>query len=108
MPRTKPRPFTQWAAKDAMREADAIKCLLNGVIQGMLTGAREDEIAEKILRCRSLIDDLRDHLATLRDGPQIEDLVDWIFNDETLLAVIVYRLEGMSWPPPEHDEVCDE
>jgi len=94
MPRTDPRPYTKWAAIDAIKAVDAIKNLHIQLIRGLIQGDRDDQIAEYILQADQLLSSLRDRLITFRDGPNIEQLVDWIMGDETLLCLIVHRLEG--------------
>jgi len=93
MPRTKPRPYTRWAALDAIRDVDGIRALTETMIERMLAGTREDELAEIVLHIRQLIDTLRDRLLTFRDGPDLEQIVEWVFQDEALLCLIVHRLE---------------
>jgi len=94
MPRKAPRPYTRWQAEDSIRDVDGARALLDRVIQGMITGAREDEQAASIIQARKLLEALRDRLIALRNGPDLEEIVEWIFNDETLLCLIVHRLES--------------
>ena len=93
MPRTKPRPYTRWAALDALRAVRTVKGLLEQLDRGLISGDRDDQIADYVLQTCNLLDDLYERLATFRDGPDLEQLVDWIFEDETLLCLIVHRLE---------------
>ena len=94
MPRTPPRPYTRWAACDAIKVVDTIKTLHIQLIKGLITGDRDDQIADYVLQADQLLRELRDRLQTFRDGPDVEQLVDWIMGDETLLCLIVHRLEG--------------
>lgn len=95
MPRSKPPPWARWLLLDARRELDSIRCELDRLQTGILTGDRDDETAVKIIGIRKKITVLRDEFQQLVPGPAVEKIVDWIMGDETILTLVVARLEGL-------------
>ena len=92
MPRTKAPPWVRWIGQDGHASAETIRGLVVDVLAGLVDGQRRDETIRQLKRIEQEAAALNDGFIQLQNVPSIEQVVDWVMDDETVLTLVQARL----------------